>query len=95
MAVKSLLKHIKTTEEDVDYFEKVINCIDEVDTTSVTDLRDIPESIKGDKHLQEWSTINLPTLKAHNEKISAIAHTWHGRIESAVETARISGEDNA
>jgi hypothetical protein len=45
--------------------------------------------------LQEWSTINLPTIKAHNEKISAIAHTWHGHIESALESARISAEDNA
>jgi hypothetical protein len=34
VAAKSLLKHIETTDEDVDYFEKVINCIDEVDITN-------------------------------------------------------------
>jgi hypothetical protein len=92
LAAKSLLKHIETKEEDVDYFEKVINC--EVDTTNGQTFR-YPESIKGVKHLQEWSTINLPTLKAHNEKISVIAHTWRGRIESVVEFARVSAEDNA
>jgi hypothetical protein len=93
-AAKSLLTLIETTDEDVDYFEKVVNCIDEVDTTDGQTFR-FPESIKGDKHLQEWSTINLPTIKAHNEKIADIAHTWHGRIERAVESARISAEDNA
>jgi len=93
-AAKSLLKYIETTDEDVAYFEKVIDCIDEVDTTDGQTFR-YPESIKGDKHLQEWSTINLPTLKEHNEKLSAIAHTWHVRIERAVESARISAADNA
>jgi hypothetical protein len=33
------------------------------------------ESIKGDKHLQEWSTINVPTIKAHNDKIAGIARS--------------------
>jgi hypothetical protein len=93
-AAKSLLKLIETKDEDLDYFEKVINCIDEVDTTDGQTFR-FPESIKGDKHLQEWSTINLQTIKAHNERISAIAHMWHCRIESALESARISAEDNA
>jgi hypothetical protein len=93
VAVKSLLKHIQTTEDDVAYFESVVNCIDEVDQTNGQTFR-YPESIKGNRHLEEWSTINLPTLKAHNEKTAAIAHTWHGRIESALETARMSARDN-
>jgi hypothetical protein len=93
-AAKSLLKLIKTTDEDVEYFEKIVSCIDEVDTTDGQTFR-FPESIKGNRHLEEWSTINLPTLKAHNAKISEIAHTWHGRIEDALETARISARDNA
>jgi hypothetical protein len=93
-AAKSLLKQIETTEEDVAYFENVINCFDEVGTTNGQTFR-YPESIKGDKHLQEWSTINLPTIKAHNDKIGAIAHTWHGRIESALESSLIAAEDDA
>jgi hypothetical protein len=44
------LKLIETTDEDVDYFEKVVNCIDEVDTTDGQTFR-FPESIKSDKHL--------------------------------------------
>lgn len=94
VAAKSLLKNIKTTEEDVDYFEKVVTCIDEVDQSNGQTFR-YPENIKGSRHLEEWSTINLPTLKAHNAKISEIALTWHGRIEDALETARINAEDNA
>jgi hypothetical protein len=78
----------------VAYFENVTNCIDEVDTTNGQTFR-YPESIKGDKHLQEWSTINLPTIKAHNDKIAAIAHTWHGQIESALESSRVAAEDDA
>jgi hypothetical protein len=93
-AAKSLLKQIETTEDDLAYFEKVITCIDEVDPNNGQTFR-FPESIKGDKHLLEWSTINLPTIKAHNQKIAAIAHTWHHRIESALEHSRISAEDNA
>ena len=93
-AAKSLLKRIETTEEDVAYFETVVTCIDEVDTTDGQTFR-FPESIKGDQHLKEWSTINLLTIKAHNEKIAAIAHTWHGRIESALESSRVSAQDNA
>jgi hypothetical protein len=94
VAAKSLLKHIETTDEDVAYFETVVTCIDEVDQTSGQTFR-YPESIKGNRHLEEWSTINLPTVKAHNERIAAIAHTWHGRIEYALETSRISAQDNA
>jgi hypothetical protein len=93
-AAKSLLKQIETTEEDLDYFEKVVTCIDEVDPNNGQTFR-YPESIKGDQHLKEWSTINLPIVQEHNEKIAAIAHTWHVRIESALEHARISAEDNA
>ncbi len=93
-AAKSLLRQIETTDEDLAYFEKAVTCIDEVDPTNGQTFR-YPESIKGDQHLKEWSTINLPTIKAHNEKIAAIAHTWHGRIESALETARISAADNS
>ncbi|MGY3448345.1 hypothetical protein [Bradyrhizobium sp. USDA 4353] len=93
-AAKSLLGLIETTSEDLDYFEKVVRCIDEVDTTDGQTFR-FPGSIKGDKHLQEWSTINLPTLGAHSDKIATIAHTWHGRIESAVESANTSAEDKA
>jgi hypothetical protein len=88
-AAISLLKQIKTTEEDLAYFEMVITCIDEVDPNNGQTFR-FPESIKGDKHLLEWSTINLPTIKAHNDKIAGIAHTWHHRIEAALEHARIS-----
>ena len=38
---------------------------------------------------------NLLTIKAHNNKIAAIAHTWQGWIESALESSRIVGEDDA
>jgi hypothetical protein len=38
------------------------------------------------------SRLQLPThrtiIKAHNDKITAFAHTWHGRIESALEVSR-------
>lgn len=94
VAAKSLLKHIETTDEDIAYFENVVTCIDEVDQSNGQTFR-YPENIKGNRHLEEWSTINLPTLKAHNTKISEIAHTWHGRIEDALETARINAQDNA
>jgi len=94
VAAKSLLKNIETTDEDVAYFEKVVTCIDEVDQTNGQTFR-YPESIKGNRHLEEWSTINLPTVKAHNEKIAAIADTWHGRIEYALESSRISAQDSA
>jgi hypothetical protein len=93
-AARSLLRRIDATEDDLAYFEKVVTCIDEVDHTNGQTFR-YPESIKGDQHLKEWSTINLPTVKAHNEKIAAIAHTWHGRIEGALESSRISAQDNA
>lgn len=93
-AAKSLLKHIQTAEEEVAYFEKVVTCIDEVDHTNGQTFR-YPESIKGDQHLKEWSTINLPTVKAHNARIAEIAHTWHGRIEDALETSRVRAQDNA
>jgi hypothetical protein len=93
-AAKSLLRQIETTEDDLAYYEKVITCIDEVDPNNGQTFR-FPESIKGDRYLLEWSTINLPTIKAHNDKVAAIAHTWHHRIEAAVEHARISEQDNA
>jgi hypothetical protein len=94
IAAKSLLGRIETTEEDIGYFEKVVACIDEVDQSNGQTFR-YPENIKGDQHLKEWSTINLPTIKAHNEQVAAIARTWHVRIESALESSRISAEDNA
>jgi hypothetical protein len=93
-AAKSLLKQIETTEEEMAYFEKVVTCIDEVDPNNGQTFR-FPESIKGDKHLLEWSTINLPIVQTHNDKIAAITHTWHHRIEAALEHIRISAEDNA
>ncbi|MCP1967360.1 hypothetical protein [Bradyrhizobium elkanii] len=92
-AAKSLLKHIQATEEDVAYFETVVTCIDEVDRTNGQTFR-YPESIKGDQHLKEWSTINLPTVKTHNTKIAEIAHSWHRHIEDALETSRVRAGDN-
>lgn len=93
-AARSLLEHIQTTEEDVIYFEKVVTCIDEVDHNNAQTFR-YPESIKGDQHLKEWSTINLPTVQEHNARISEIAHAWHVGIEAALETSRVSAQDNA
>ena len=52
------------------YFENVIDCIDDVDSTKGQTFG-YPESIKGEKHLQAWSIVNLATIKAHNDKIAA------------------------
>lgn len=92
-AARSLLVQIETADDDLDYFELVVTCIDEVDTTDGQTFR-FPESIKGTRHLAEWSTINLPTIQAHNEKLAEITHLWHGHIEDALETSRIQKTDN-
>lgn len=83
---KHLLKEIETSEGDMALFDKVVACVEEVDPNG--QIFRYPENIKGDKHLQEWASINLAVIEAHNEKIAGIAHTWHHRIEAKLEASR-------
>jgi hypothetical protein len=83
---KHLLKDIETSEEDIALFDKVIACVEEVDPNG--QIFRYPENIKGDKHLQEWASINLAIIETYNTKVAEIAHTWHHRIEAKLEHSR-------
>lgn len=86
---KKLLKAIDHAADDVEFFEKVVKHVEEVDPTGQT-FR-YPESIKYDQHLKEWPSINLWVLEFYYTQTFRIAHDWHYRIDAAVDLAYREG----
>lgn len=85
-AAKRLLMKINPSAEDMAYFDKVVCAIEEVDPNG--QIFRYPESIKGSRHLEDWSVINLAVIESHNQETSGIAHRWHHGIEGVLQSSR-------
>lgn len=68
--------------EDVRLVDEIVACFSDVDPNG--QIFRYPESIKGERHLEDWHTINLTYVGIALDRIVAIFTEWRFQIQGAL-----------